>query len=58
MASNNGNSFWEGVKKGAGCAIGAGLVCGAIGLMIGGPVTAAAGFKMGVGLGGIGSGAG
>ena len=52
------NSFWNGVKKGAGCAIGAGLVCGALGLMMGGPGTAVLGFKMGVGLGGIGSGAG
>lgn len=59
MADNNKkNSFWEGVKKGAGCAIGAGLVVGAIGFCVGGPVGAAAGFKLGAGAGALGGGMG
>lgn len=45
------SNFWDGVKRGAGMAIGAGLVCCAVGLVVGGPVGAAAGFKAGVGLG-------
>ena len=58
MATNdNGkkNAFVEGIKRGAGCAIGAGLVVGAVGFMLGGPVGAATGFKLGAGaLGGAG----
>lgn len=57
MATNNNdkkNTFVEGIKRGAGCAIGAGLVVGAIGFMLGGPVGAAAGFKVGVGAGTLG----
>lgn len=57
MTNNNDkkkNSFWEGVKKGAGCAVGAGLVVGTVGFFLGGPVGAAAGFKIGVGAGALG----
>ena len=59
MAKENGsnNSFWEGVKRGAGCAIGAGVVVGVIGLCLGGPAGAWAGFKMGAGAGGLSAGA-
>lgn len=58
MANNNDkNSFVEGIKKGAGCAIGAGIVVGVFGLCVGGPAGALAGFKLGLGAGAIGSGA-
>lgn len=49
---NNKNSFWEGIKRGAGCAV------GAVGFVLGGPVGAAAGFKVGCGAGALGGGAG
>lgn len=50
------NSFLDGVKKGAGIAIGAGLVAGAIGFVVGGPAGGWAGFKLGAGA--LGGGAG
>lgn len=56
MANNNDkNSFVEGIKKGAGCAIGAGIVCGLVGFCIGGPGPAWAGFKIGLGAGSLSS---
>lgn len=50
------NTFWQGVLRGAGMAIGAGLVVGAIGLVAGGPAGAIAGFKLCAGAGGLGGG--
>ena len=55
---NNKNSFWEGIKRDEGCAVGAGLVVGAVGFFLGGPVGAAAGFKVGCGAGALGGGVG
>lgn len=50
------STFTDGIKKGAGVAIGAGLVVGAFGLVVGGPAGAWAGFKLGMGAGALGSG--
>lgn len=60
MANNNdnkSNKFLDGVKRGAGMAVGGALVVGAFGFLVGGPAGAALGFKAGLGAGTLGGGA-
>ena len=54
MATNkDDNKFLDGIKHGAGKAVGAALVVGAFGLLLGGPAGGAAGFKLGLGAGSL-----
>jgi len=45
------SAFTDGLKKGAGRALGGALAIGALGLIVASPAGAVAGFKAGVGIG-------